>query len=232
MNKVNSLLYIVSTPIGNLDDITLRALKVLKEVDLILVENIKHSKFLLNYYDIKCGLFSYNEHNSTKQIPKVINMLIQGKNIALISDAGTPSISDPGYKLVRASISKNIKIVPIPGASAVTAGLVVSGLPTDKFLFEGFLPPKKGRKKKIKNLSAEKATLIFYESPKRLIRTLNDIYQNLGERPCVVCRELTKMHEEVIRGSLSYVINLFSQRNSIKGECVILIGKDEKNVFF
>ena len=159
-------------------------------------------------------------------------MLIEGKNIAIISDAGTPGISDPGYKLVRASIHRNIKIIPVPGASAVTAGLVASGLPTDRFLFEGFLPPKKGRAKKIKNLSAENATLIFYESPKRLIRTLNDIYQNFGERPCVVCRELTKIHEEFIRGSLSYVIDLLSKRNSIKGECVILIGKNEKNVFF
>ena len=232
MNKVNSSLYIVSTPIGNLEDITLRALKVLRSVHLILVENIKHSKALLNYYDIKCSLLSYNEHNSTRQIPKVIRKLIEGKNIAIISDAGTPGISDPGYKLVRASIDRNIKIIPVPGASAVTAGLVASGLPTDRFLFEGFLPPKKGRAKKIKNLSAENATLIFYESPKRLIRTLNDIYQNFGERPCVVCRELTKIYEEFIRGSLSYVIDLLSKRNSIKGECVILIGKNEKNVFF
>ncbi len=232
MNKVNSSLYIVSTPIGNLEDITLRALKVLRSVHLILVENVKHSKALLNYYDIKCALLSYNEHNSTRQIPKVIRKLIEGKNIAIISDAGTPGISDPGYKLVRASIDRNIKIIPVPGASAVTAGLVASGLPTDRFLFEGFLPPKKGRAKKIKNLSAENATLIFYESPKRLIRTLNDIYQNFGERPCVVCRELTKIYEEFIRGSLSYVIDLLSKRNSIKGECVILIGKNEKNVFF
>ena len=232
MNKVNSSLYIVSTPIGNLEDITLRALKVLRSVHLILVENIKHSKILLNYYNIKCDLLSYNEHNSTRQIPKVIRTLIEGKNIAIISDAGTPGISDPGYKLVRASIDRNIKIIPVPGASAVTAGLVASGLPTDRFLFEGFLPPKKGRAKKIKNLIGENATLIFYESPKRLIRTLNDIYQNFGERPCVVCRELTKIHEELIRGSLSYVIDLLSKRNSIKGECVILIGKNEKNVFF
>ena len=232
MNKVNSSLYIVSTPIGNLDDITFRALKVLRRVQLILVENIKHSKVLLNYYNIKCELLSYNEYNSTKQIPKVIRMLTEGKNIAIISDAGTPGISDPGYKLVRALIHRNIKIIPIPGASALMAGLVASGLPTDRFLYGGFLPPKKGRAKKINNLSAESATLIFYESPKRLIRTLNDIYQNLGERPCAICRELTKVHEEVIRGSLSYVIDLLLERDSIKGECVILIGKNEKNVFF
>ena len=232
MNKVNSSLYIVSTPIGNLDDITLRALKVMRSVQVILVENIKHSKVLLNHYKIKCELLSFNENNSTKQIPKVIRMLIEGKNIAIISDAGTPAISDPGYKLVRASIHRNIKIIPVPGASAVMAGLVASGLPTDRFSFGGFLPPKKGRAKKINNLSAENATLIFYESPRRLIRTLNDIYQNLGERPCVVCRELTKIYEEIIRGSLSYVIDLLSDRNSIKGECVILIGKNDKNVFF
>ena len=123
-------------------------------------------------------------------------MLTRNKSVAIISDAGTPTISDPGYKLVRASISKNIKIVPVPGASAMAAGIVSSGLPTDRFLFEGFLPPKKGRKKKLKNITRENATLIFYESPKRLVRTLNDIYLNLGERPCVVCRELTKIHEE------------------------------------
>ena len=231
MNKKLGILYIVSTPIGNLSDITYRAIEILDFVDFIAAEDTRQSKKLLLHYNLSTSLISYHENNSYKQIPMLINKLKLGNNLALISDAGTPGISDPAYRLVREVIKKKIKIESIPGPSASLAALVSSGLPTDRFLFEGFLPPKKGRKARINKVKNETATLIFFESSKRFNRTLNDLYNIMGNRPAVLCRELTKIHEEIKRGTLSEFIEFYSN-NSIKGECVLLIGKDDQNVYF
>jgi 16S rRNA (cytidine1402-2'-O)-methyltransferase len=231
LNKRLGTLYVVSTPIGNLGDITYRAVEVLKTVDYIAAEDTRHSRILLNHFNFKNSLLSYHENNSSQQIPKILNKINSGLNIAIISDAGTPGISDPAYRLIRESLKNNIKIVPIPGVSALLTAIMAAGLPTDRFIFEGFLPPKKGRKIRIKNIKNETATLIFYESPKRLFRTLNDLYKILGNRPVVVCRELTKLHEQFKRDSLRGLIEYYSNVNP-KGECVVLVGKDDKNVYF
>ena len=231
MNKKLGNLYVVSTPIGNLGDITYRAVEVLKSVDFIAAEDTRHSRIILKYFNFKNSLLSYHENNSSKQIPIILKKINSGFNIALISDAGTPGISDPAYRLIRETLKNNIKIIPIPGVSALLAGLMAAGLPTDRFIFEGFLPPKKGRKSRIENIKNETATLIFYESPRRLFRTLNDLYKILGNRPAVVCRELTKLHEQFKRDSLQGLIEYYSNVNP-KGECVVLVGKDDKNVYF
>ena len=224
-------LFIVSTPIGNLGDITFRAVETLNNVQLIAAEDTRHSKKLLSHFNIATPVISYFEHNRFKRIPKIIEHLNDGDNVAIITDAGTPGISDPAYKLIRESIINNIIIEPIPGASASLAALVSSGLPTDKFLFDGFLPTKKGRKKKINSVKDIEATLIYYESPKRLHRTLKNLLEILGDRPAVVARELTKIHEEIKRGTLSELLLYFTSKIP-KGECVILVGKDDKNVYF
>lgn len=224
-------LFIVSTPIGNLGDITFRAVETLNNVQLIAAEDTRHSKKLLSHFNITTPVISYFEHNRFKRIPKIIEHLNDGDNVAIITDAGTPGISDPAYKLIRESIINNITIEPIPGASASLAALVSSGLPTDKFLFEGFLPTKKGRKKKINTVKNIEATLIYYESPKRLNRTLKNLLETLGDRPAVVARELTKIHEDIKRGTLSELLLYFTTKHP-KGECVILVGKDDKNVYF
>ena len=224
-------LFIVSTPIGNLGDITFRAVETLNNVQLIAAEDTRHSKKLLSHFNIATPVISYFEHNRFKRIPKIIEHLNDGDNVAIITDAGTPGISDPAYKLIRESIINNIIIEPIPGASASLAALVSSGLPTDKFLFEGFLPTKKGRKKKINTVKNIEATLIYYESPKRLNRTLKNLLETLGDRPAVVARELTKIHEDIKRGTLSELLLYFTTKRP-KGECVILVGKDDKNVYF
>jgi len=222
---------LVSTPIGNLGDITYRAISILSDVSLIASEDTRHSKKLLSHYNIKTNQISYFEHNKETRIPFLINQLEKGIDIAVITDAGTPGISDPAYKLVREAISFEIEVQSIPGPSAFLAALSASGLPTDRFLFEGFLPPKKGRRKRISKVQDVDATIVYYESPRRLKRTLNQIYDFLGDRPAVVARELTKIHEEVRRGTLGELCDYFSQ-NTVKGECVILIGKDDKNVYF
>ena len=224
-------LFIVATPIGNLEDITLRALRILKESPLIAAEDTRHTKKLLNHFNITTKTISYYEHNRFSRIPSIILHLRSNKDIAVVTDAGTPGISDPAYRLIRAAIEENINVEAIPGASASTAALVSSGLPTDRFLFEGFLPPKKGRKKKLKLVSDIDATIIFFESPRRLIRTLNDILINIGDRPAVISRELTKMHEEIIRGKVSDLLSHFKDKKP-KGEFVLMIGKDDKNVYF
>ena len=231
MNKKLGTLFVVSTPIGNLGDITHRAVEVLKSVDYIAAENTRHSRILLNHFKLKYSLLSYHENNSFQQIPKILNKINSGLDIALISDAGTPGISDPAYRLIREIIKNNTEIIPIPGASALLTAIMTAGLPTDRFIFEGFLPPKKGRKSRIENIKNETATLIFYESPRRLFRTLNDLYKILGNRPAVVCRELTKLHEQFKRDSLKGLIEYYSNVNP-KGECVVLVGKDDKNVYF
>jgi len=210
---------------------TFRAVKILKNVELVAAEDTRHSKKLFNHYLIKTPLLSYFEHNRNLRIPRLLDHLNKGDNIALITDAGTPAISDPAYKLVREVIRANIKVEPIPGASAVLSSLVASGLPTDRFIFEGFLPLKKGRIKRIESMIIETGTIIIYESPKRLLRTLKHLNEVLGNRPAVVAREITKLHEEFIRGTLPELYEYYSKKTP-KGECVILIGKNDENVYF
>ena len=229
-NKIGTL-YIVSTPIGNLADITYRAVEILKTVDIIAAEDTRRSRILLSNYDIKTKMISYYEHNKYQKIQKITENLLSGHQVAVITDAGTPAISDPAYKLVRQAIKVGCNIEAIPGPSAVLASLVSSGLPTDRFIFEGFLPPKKGRKKRIENFINESGTIIIYENTLRLNRTIKQILDIIGDRPAVICRELTKIHEEKIRGTLSSLLDLLN-RKKLKGECVLLIGKDDKNVYF
>lgn len=224
-------LFVVGTPIGNLEDITHRAVSTLKSVDIILAEDTRNSKKLLNAHKIETKMISYHEHSSEKEIEKIIDLLLKGNDLALISDAGTPTISDPGYGLIRDCIKHDIIIVPIPGVSAITAAMSVSGLPSDSFTFIGFLPQKKGRLKKIEQLNNIENTVILFESPYRLEKTLNQLLDNLGNRPVVVGRELTKLYEEVIRGNLSEVIKYFS-KSKVKGEIVIMIGKDDDRINF
>ena len=225
------ILYIVATPIGNLGDITFRAVDTLKHVSIIAAEDTRQTRKLLNHYDLSTPMMSYFEHNRLAQIPKIIRKLVSGDSVAVVSDAGTPGISDPAYRLIREAIDENIRVESIPGASASISALVSSGLPTDRFLYEGFLPPKKGRKTRLENLKDETATIILYESPYRLVKTLTQCHEMLGNRPAVVARELTKLFEEIKRGSLSELISYFSQSKP-KGECVILIGKNKENVYF
>ena len=224
-------LFVVGTPIGNLKDITLRAISTLQNVDLILAEDTRNSKKLLSAHNIDTKMMSYHEHSNEKETKRIISLLLDGKNLALISDAGTPTISDPGYGLIRDCIKKEIKIIPIPGASAITTAMSVSGLPSDSFTFFGFLPQKKGRIKKIKELLNVDNTIILFESPFRLEKTLNQLKEYLGNRSVVVGRELTKLYEEIIRGNLEDVIKYFS-KSKVKGEIVIMIGKDDDRINF
>jgi len=217
------VLYLVSTPIGNLDDITLRALKVLKEVDLVAAEDTRHTGILLKHYGLHKSIISYHDFNKERKAPFLIEQLKAGKSVAVTSDAGTPGISDPGYLLVQQAIRESIRVVPIPGASAFLSALVVSGLPTDKFVFEGFLSPKQGkRRKRLEELREEKRTLILYESPHRFAKTLDDISEVLGQRKMVIARELTKKFEEIIRGTPEEIKQSLGERK-IKGELVVLI---------
>ena len=225
------VLYIVSTPIGNLEDITFRAIRILKDSSLIAAEDTRRSKVLLSHYNISTPTISYYEHNRYTRIPKLIDHLIDGENIALITDAGTPGISDPAYRLIRAAINSDCRVESIPGASASLAALVASGLPTDRFIFEGFLPHKKGRKGKLEKVKDIDATIIFYESPNRLVRTLNDILEYIGDRQIAIGRELSKKFEEIMRGRVSDILSHYNT-NKPKGEFVIVIGKDDPNVYF
>jgi 16S rRNA (cytidine1402-2'-O)-methyltransferase len=229
--KIKGTLYIVSTPIGNLEDMTIRGIRILKECPLIAAEDTRHTSRLLKHYDILTPTISYFEHNRFARIPQIINHLNSGKDIAVVTDAGTPGISDPAYKLIRAGIEENIRVESIPGASASITALVASGLPTDRFIFEGFLPSKKGRKSKLERLAIIDATIIFYESPKRIHRTLKDVLEYIGDRPAVIGRELTKMHEELVRGKVSELLTYFNERKP-RGEFVLMIGKDDPNVYF
>jgi 16S rRNA (cytidine1402-2'-O)-methyltransferase len=224
-------LYIVATPIGNLKDFTYRAVETLQNVQLIAAEDTRHSKKLLLHYKIGTSTISYFEHNRFTRIPKIIKTLNSGSDVAVITDAGTPGVSDPAYKLVRAAIEEGIRVEAIPGSSALLAALVSSGLPTDRFLFEGFIPSKKGRKKRLESIQDDQATIVFFESPHRVVKTLKDIYEVLGDRPAVLARELTKLHEEIIRGTVSELLTYFTQK-SPRGECVLMIGKDDPHVYF
>lgn len=224
-------LYIVATPIGNLKDFTYRAVETLQNVQLIAAEDTRHSRKLLQHYKIGTQTISYFEHNRFTRIPKIIETLHMGSDVAIITDAGTPGVSDPAYKLVRAAIEEGIRVEAIPGSSALLAALVSSGLPTDRFLFEGFIPSKKGRKKRLESIQDDQATIVFFESPHRVVKTLKDIYEVLGDRPAVLARELTKLHEEIIRGTVSELLTYFTQK-SPRGECVLMIGKDDPHVYF
>jgi 16S rRNA (cytidine1402-2'-O)-methyltransferase len=217
------VLYIVATPIGNLEDITLRALRVLKEADLIAAEDTRHAQKLLSHYDIHTPLTSYHEHNERTKAPALVERLLGGESVALVSDAGTPAISDPGYRLVVAAVAAGVRLTPIPGAAALTAALSAAALPTDRFVFEGFLPAKKTEKRqKLMALGDEKRTLIFYEAPHRLKDTLADIQQTLGDRELLIARELTKIHEEFLRGTVSELIRQIGD-HTVKGEVTIIM---------
>jgi 16S rRNA (cytidine1402-2'-O)-methyltransferase len=216
-------LYIVPTPIGNLEDFTFRAINVLKDVDLILCEDTRRSKKLLIHYDIETPLRSHHKFNEHKEIGKVVNKILSGEKIALISDAGTPGISDPGFLAVRTCLENNIEVECLPGATALIPALVNSGIPFDKFVFEGFLPVKKGRKTKLEKLGVEERTMVFYESPHKLLKTLKDFSNSFGpERKVSISRELTKIYEETIRLSLEDAVKLFTEKPP-KGEFVIII---------
>jgi len=222
-NETRGILYICGTPIGNLEDITLRALKILKKVKLIAAEDTRHTKKLLNHYQINTKVTSYYEYNKFKKAPYLLEILKNGQDIALVSDAGMPGISDPGYILINLTLKNNIKIIPVPGVSALITALVVSGLPTDKFVFEGFLPRKiKERKRYYKSIENEERTIIFYETPHRLKKALKDMLDVWGERKIVIARELTKMYEEIIRGNLSQVITEINTKE-IKGEITLVV---------
>ena len=217
------ILYIVATPIGNLEDITLRALRVLKEVDVIAAEDTRHTQILLNHHGIRTPLTSYHEHNERTKAQELVARLEQGQDIALVSDAGTPAISDPGFRLVVAAIHAAVRIIPIPGASALTAILSASGLATDRFIFEGFLPAKKKqRRERLQTLRDETRTLVFYEAPHRLRDALDDVHELLGNRETVLAREVSKVHEEFLRGPLSELICML-ERQEIRGEVTLII---------
>ena len=221
-------LYLVATPIGNLADITHRALQVLNDVDLIACEDTRHTHKLLNHYGIDTKTISYHEHNEQQRARELIERLKQGTNIAVVSDAGTPSISDPGFRLVRAAIENEITIVPIPGPSALITALIAAGLPTDEFFFAGFLPSRaSARRARLNELQSVPGTLIFYEAPHRLAETLRDAYEILGEREAVVARELTKLHEEIGRGRLSALTADYAdEKQDVRGEIVVLIDRN------
>ena len=220
-------LYLVATPIGHLADITHRALQVLNDVDLIACEDTLHTHKLLNHYGITTKTISYHEHNEQQRATELIDRLKQGTNVALVSDAGTPSISDPGFRLVRAAIENDIPIVPIPGPSALITALIAAGLPTDEFFFAGFLPARaNARRTRLSEVQSVPGTLIFYEAPHRLAETLKDAYEILGEREAVVARELTKLHEEIRRGRLSELTADYADRTDIRGEIVLLIDRN------
>jgi len=220
--KTAGVLYIVSTPIGNLEDITLRALRVLKEADIIAAEDTRHTGLLLKHFDIKNRIVSYHDHNKERSGPRLIEKLLQGENIAVVSDAGTPGISDPAFYLVRLAKENLITVSPVPGPSALISGLVVSGLPTDRFVFEGFLPVKKNRKTRLNNLAEEDRTIVLYESPYRLLKTLKDLKEILGNRKVAVCRELTKKFEEIVSSTIDEAFEYFSSK-SVRGEFVLII---------
>ena len=215
-------LYIISTPIGNLKDATHRSLELLSDVDLIAAEDTRRTGVLLKHYDIKTPLSSFNSYNQVKKSDRLIARLKVGHDLALVSDAGTPGVSDPLHYLVRAALDAHVPVVSLPGPSAVLVALTVSGLPVNRFVFEGFLPRKKGRKKLIEELAQEKRTIVLFESPHRIVKTLNELYQVMGDRKAVLARELTKIHEEVIRGTLGALATK-AEEQKLKGEITLVI---------
>ncbi|MBR1916922.1 MAG: 16S rRNA (cytidine(1402)-2'-O)-methyltransferase [Bacteroidaceae bacterium] len=219
------MLYIVPTPVGNLEDITLRALRVLKEADLILAEDTRTSSVLLKHYDIHRPLQSYHKFNEHKAVDMLVERLKGGETMALVSDAGTPGISDPGFLLARECVRAGVEVQCLPGATAFVPALVASGLPCDKFVFEGFLPQKKGRMTRLQQLSAEERTIVLYESPYRVVKTLEQLAEVMGpDRQVAVCREISKVHEQTVRGTISEALTHFKE-HAPKGEFVIIIGQ-------
>ncbi|MFC1516317.1 16S rRNA (cytidine(1402)-2'-O)-methyltransferase [Thermodesulfobacteriota bacterium] len=223
-NRIPAALYIVATPIGNREDITLRAIKILNEVDIVAAEDTRHTGRFLKYHNIKTSLVSYHEHNEAERTPGLIKQLRSGASIALVSKAGTPSVSDPGYTLIRSAIDNDIPIIPIPGASAAIAALSVAGLPTDAFVFVGF-PARKKQKRlaQLKRLANEEKTIVFYQSPRRILTLLDEMISIMGDRYGVLSREMTKLHEEFIRGALTEIRRTLKERPSVKGECTLLV---------
>jgi 16S rRNA (cytidine1402-2'-O)-methyltransferase len=226
---MSGTLYLVATPIGNLEDITYRAVRVLREADLIACEDTRQTRKLLDHYGIRKPTVSYHEHNETGRAAELAARMLAGETVALVSDAGMPLVSDPGYRLVNAAIGAGIPVQPVPGPSAVLAALAGSGLPTDSFRFCGFLPPKHGQRlKALEQLAHETATLIFFEAPHRIVEALEAVEQALGPRPVVVAREITKIHEEFLRGTAAEVRALLSARGDVKGEITLLIAKPDR----
>lgn len=220
----------VATPIGNREDITVRALNTLREVDLIAAEDTRKTGSFLSHYKIKNHLISYHEHNENRRTPQIISKLLEGKSIALVSNAGTPAVSDPGYRLIEAAIKNKIMVIPIPGVSAAITAMSVSGLPTDSFVFIGFPPKRKGKRLKIlAELALGPRPLIFYESPKRILTLLEEIISCMGDRPAVLAREMTKLHEEFIRGSVSEILTTIKKQSNVKGECTLLVAGRGEN---
>lgn len=225
---VAGTIYLVATPLGNLEDITLRALRVLREVDLIACEDTRHTGKLLKHFEINKPLISFHEHNEAVRARELVERAARGVSVAIVSDAGMPGISDPGYRLVQEAISAGVTVTPVPGPVALETALAVSGLPTDAFRFGGFLPAKTTQRRKVlQALADDDATLVFYEAPHRILKTLEDIITTLGDRPTVVARELTKVHEEFLRGPASRLLATLQQRGSVKGEITLLIGRGE-----
>ncbi|MBW2491832.1 MAG: 16S rRNA (cytidine(1402)-2'-O)-methyltransferase [Deltaproteobacteria bacterium] len=223
-------LYVVATPIGNMEDITLRALNVLHQVDLIAAEDTRHTGKLLKYHNIKNHLISYHEHNEKERTPLLVERIESGASIALVSNAGTPTVSDPGYMLLQSAVEKGIRVIPIPGVSAGVTALSISGLPTDSFIFIGFPAKKKAKRlKQLQELVHEKRTLIFYENPGRILTFMEELADVMGDRYGVFCREMTKLHEEFLRGRLSELIDSLSHRPVVKGECTLLVKGCEEN---
>lgn len=232
-------LYLVATPIGNLEDITFRAINTLKEVDIIAAEDTRHTLKLLNFYKISKPLISYHRHNEDVKTEILISKLLEGKNIAVVTDAGTPGISDPGEEIVKEAINNNIEIIPIPGACALINALIPSGLNTKQFVFYGFLPlNKKNRKNIIQKIKKEDKTVILYEAPHKLLKTLEELLENIGDKYCVIAKEITKIHEEFTRENISEIVEELKKKEAIKGEYIILLDMNfddnqiEKNEIF
>ena len=218
------ILFLVPTPVGNFEDITMRALRILREADLILAEDTRTSGNLLRHFDIKNAMLSYHKFNEHQTVESVVNRLRGGETVAVVSDAGTPGISDPGFLVAREAIRAGIEVITLPGATAMVPALVSSGLPCDRFCFEGFLPQKKGRQGRLKALATEPRTMVFYESPHRVVKALAQMIEVFGaERPVSVCREISKIHEESVRGTLAEALEHF-QTNEPRGEFVIVVG--------
>jgi 16S rRNA (cytidine1402-2'-O)-methyltransferase len=223
-------LYVVATPIGHRDDLTLRALKILNQVDLIAAEDTRKTRRFLELHGIKGSFISYHEHNEKERTPQILKKLQTGTSIALVSSAGTPTVSDPGYRLIKSAASHEVSIVPVPGVSAAATALSVAGLTTDAFTFAGFLPKKKGKRLRLLDqLAQEPRTLIFYESPKRIQTLINEIIDTMGDRFGVLAREMTKLHEEFIRDQLSEILAILKKRSAIKGECTLLVSGLDAN---
>lgn len=226
MSTLKGALYLVATPIGNLEDVTLRALRVLAEADIVACEDTRRTRALLEHFGIRAKTVSYHEHNERERAEELASMIEQGASVAVVSDAGTPGINDPGYRIVRACVERGIKVIPLPGPSAFVAALTASGLPTDEFYFGGFLPARThARRQKLSEVRQLRATLVFYETPHRIAHALADAREILGEREAAVARELTKIHEEIVRGRLGELVARFSNESAARGEMVVVIDR-------